>query len=313
MEGVVDHTFREMLTSIGNIDRCVTEFVRVTNHRLPARVFYRFCPELHTGGKTSNGTPVYLQLLGGNADTMAENANHAASLGAPGIDLNFGCPAKQVNRSDGGSVILKEPGRVFDIVSRVRAAVPKPVPVTAKIRLGFNDRSLLSDICQAVFAANANELVIHARTKEDGYKPPAFWEALADIQAISPIPIIANGEIWSVADYHSCVSQSACEDIMLGRGILSRPDLATQIKSDGASKPLDWLEIIGLLKTFAAVTEDHYERKHVGNRVKQWLAYLRRNYPQAGQLFEQVKRLRWPEEIATAIQLHEQACLKQAA
>jgi tRNA-dihydrouridine synthase C len=302
-----------MLTRIGGIDRCVTEFVRVTNHRLPARVFYRFCPELRNGGNTASGTPVYLQLLGGKPEAMADNARRAAELGAPGIDINFGCPAKQVNRSDGGSIILKEPNRVYDIVSAVRRAVPDATPVTAKIRLGFSDRSLLGDICQAVFAANASELVIHARTKEDGYKPPAFWEALADIKAISPIPIIANGEIWCLADYHNCVSQSGCRDIMLGRGILSRPDLAMQIKTAAATKPLHWLEVLSLVTSFAVVTEDHYERKHVGNRVKQWLAYLRRNYPQAETLFEQVKRLRWPEEIASAIALHQQACSKEAA
>ena len=115
MEGVVDHTMRELLTRIGGISRCVIEFVRVTTHTLPKKVFYRFCPELHTNGCTTNGTPVYIQLLGGNAELMASSALVAANLGAPGIDINFGCPAKTVNRNDGGSVILKEPNRVFDI------------------------------------------------------------------------------------------------------------------------------------------------------------------------------------------------------
>jgi tRNA-dihydrouridine synthase C len=313
MEGVVDHTLRAMLTAIGGIDRCVTEFVRVTNHRLPSKVFYRYCPELHTDSKTAAGTPVYIQLLGGQAEPMAMNAQRAAELGAAGIDINFGCPAKLVNRNDGGSVILKEPSRVNGIISAVRQAVPANTPVTAKIRLGFNDRSLLRDICQAVFEANASELVIHARTKEDGYKPPAFWDAIADIQAASPIPIIANGEIWSPGDYQNCLAQSGCEDIMLGRGLLSRPDLALQIHSGDSDSAMEWLDIIELLKAFAVVTEDQYPRKYVGSRVKQWLAYLRRSYPQAEILFEQIKRLRWPEEIATAINLHQQAILNEAA
>jgi tRNA-dihydrouridine synthase C len=313
MEGVVDHTLRAMLTAIGGIDRCVTEFVRVTNHRLPSKVFYRYCPELHTGSKTAAGTPVYIQLLGGQAEPMAMNAQRAAELGAAGIDINFGCPAKLVNRNDGGSVLLKEPSRVNGIISAVRQAVPASTPVTAKIRLGFNDRSLLHDICQAVFDANASELVIHARTKQDGYKPPAFWDAIADIQACSPIPIIANGEIWTPDDYQSCLAQSGCEDIMLGRGLLSRPDLAQQIHSGDANSAMEWLDIIELLKAFAVVTEDQYQRKYVGSRVKQWLAYLRRSYPPAEVLFEQIKRLRWPEEIATAINLHQQSILDEAA
>jgi tRNA-dihydrouridine synthase C len=304
MEGVVDHTMRELLTRIGGISRCVTEFVRVTTHTLPKKVFYRFCPELHTNGCTTNGTPVYVQLLGGNPELMASSALVAANLGAPGIDINFGCPAKTVNRNDGGSVILKEPNRVFDIVSSIRRAVPQNTPVTAKIRLGFSDRGLLREISQAIFDANASELCIHARTKEDGYKPPAYWGAIAAISEISPIPIIANGEIWNVKDYHRCVSESACTDVMLGRGALSFPDLARQIQSSGATPRLTWLEILTLMVDFSRVTEEVYESKHVANRIKQWLSYLRREYVQADELFKQVKRLKWPEEIAASIDAH---------
>ena len=168
----------------------------------------------------------------------------AAALGAPGIDINFGCPAKQVNRSDGGSVLLKEPDRVFAIIDAVRTAVPDNIPVTAKIRLGFEDRSLLGDVCQAVFAANASELTIHARTKQDGYKPPAYWSAIKAISANSPIPVIANGEIWSVEDCRQCIMESGCTDIMLGRGILACPDLAKQItaaKQQQANTAMDWM------------------------------------------------------------------------
>lgn len=307
MEGVVDHTMRAMLTQVGGIDRCVTEFVRVTNTRLPAKVLYRYCPELKNNGLTPSGIPVFVQLLGGNPELMAINAEKAAALGAPGIDINFGCPAKQVNRNDGGSVLLKEPQRLYDIVSAVRSSVPKHIPVTAKIRLGFEDRSLLRDITQAVFSANASELTIHARTKSDGYKPPAYWDAIADIQAESPIPIIANGEIWSVTDYQNCIVQSGCDDIMLGRGLLACPDLAKQISCSDKAAPinvLSWMEIVDLLCQFCVITEEIYERKYVGNRVKQWLGYLRRQYTPANELFEQIKRLRWPEEIAIAIDEH---------
>ena len=120
MEGVVDYTMRDMLTRLGGFDRCVTEFVRITEQKLPARVFYRYCPELHTGGKTPAGTPVYVQLLGGDPDYMALNARTAERVGAPGIDLNFGCPSKTVNRNDGGSTLLREPQRVHNIVRSVR-------------------------------------------------------------------------------------------------------------------------------------------------------------------------------------------------
>ncbi|MCW8195874.1 tRNA dihydrouridine(16) synthase DusC [Proteobacteria bacterium 005FR1] len=310
MEGVVDHSMRAMLTQVGGIDRCVTEFVRVTDQRLPPRVFYRYCPELHCDGRTPSGVPVYLQLLGGKPGPMAENAQRAAELGAPGIDINFGCPAKQVNKNDGGSVILREPQRVHEITRAIRDAVPARVPVTAKIRLGYEDCDLFEDVVAAVIAAGANELVVHARTKVDGYKPPAFWSEIArvrDAVAASGTVLVANGEIWSLDDYRLCREQSDCKDVMLGRGLLACPDLARQIKaaSEGSRiTPMPWTQVLEMLAQFAQMTEELYDPRYVGNRVKQWLGYLRRHYTFAGELFESVKRLRRPGEIAAAIEAH---------
>jgi tRNA-dihydrouridine synthase C len=225
MEGVVDHTMRELLSSLGAIDRCVTEFLRVTDRLLPARVFRRICPELDNGGKTASGVPVYLQLLGGEPTVVAENAARAAELGAPGIDLNFGCPARNVNNSDGGSILLREPERVHAIVAAARAALPTAIPLTVKIRLGYEDQASFLDIVQGIDAAEASELTVHARTKQHGYRPPAYWEEIARAREIVALPIIANGEIWNPADALRCREVSGCADLMLGRGALCRPDL----------------------------------------------------------------------------------------
>jgi len=123
MEGVTDHAMRELLTDIGGYDRCVTEFLRVTDHLYPDRVFLKNCPELAEGGTTKAGTPVFVQLLGSNPDALAANAVRAATLGARGVDLNFGCPAKTVNRHGGGSALLRTPELVAEIVERVRQEV----------------------------------------------------------------------------------------------------------------------------------------------------------------------------------------------
>ncbi|MEP4523573.1 MAG: tRNA-dihydrouridine synthase, partial [Alloalcanivorax venustensis] len=93
MEGLADFWVRRALTDVGTYDWCVSEFVRVSGELLPPRVFYRWCPELRDGARTRSGTPVHLQLLGSDPVSMADNAAQAVTLGAPGIDLNFGCPA----------------------------------------------------------------------------------------------------------------------------------------------------------------------------------------------------------------------------
>lgn len=304
MEGVVDHTMRSLLTSLGGIDRCVTEFVRVTDRLLPPRVFYRLCPELHTDGVTAAGVPVYLQLLGGNAPVLGENAARAAELGAPGIDLNFGCPAKTVNRSNGGAILLREPERVHAIVAAARRGVPDAVPVTVKIRLGFEDDTRFLDIVRGIEAAGATELTIHARTRRQGYRPPAHWETIAHAREILTIPIIANGEIWSADDALRCQQASGCSDLMLGRGALCRPDLPRIIRSQlsatspaDAVEPLSWQAISPLLLTYFSLNMAAYDARYVGNPIKQWLVYLRAYYQQAALLFERVKRLREPEAI----------------
>jgi len=311
MEGVVDHTMRAILTQIGGLDRCVTEFIRVTQSVLPSRVFYRYCPELKNLdlekiGRTPSGVPVYVQLLGSDCHYMAVNAANAARLGAPGIDINFGCPAKTVNRNDGGSVLLKEPARIYNIVHAVRAAVPKAIPVTAKIRLGFADTALFADVAAAIVAAGATELTVHTRTRQDGYKPPAYWAEIAKIKNQCPIPIIANGEIWSLDDFRQCIADSGCDDIMLGRGQLACPDLARQIKLahlETTPGVLAWQDIVELLLHFHGVTESLYDGRYVGNRLKQWLGYLRRQYQPAHFLFEKIKRLRCPAAIREQLQL----------
>ncbi len=304
MEGVIDYTMRGLLTSLGGVDRCVTEFVRVTGRLLPPRVFLRLCPELAHGGRTAAGVPVYVQLLGGQAAVLAENAARAAELGAAGIDLNFGCPARTVNRSDGGSILLREPRRVHAIVAAVRAAVPAQVPVTVKTRLGYEDDSLFLDIVRGIEAAGANELTVHARTKRDGYHPPAYWEEIARARQVVALNIIANGEIWSPADALRCREITGCEDLMLGRGALCRPDLPRLVAAAAAGlapASLRWPDILPLLLRFLELNLAYYDPCYAPSPLKQWLVYLRAYFPEASSLFEQVKRLRDPAQVQEAL------------
>ena len=311
MEGVVEHHVRDILTGIGGLDGCVTEFIRVTDQKLPYKVFHKFAPELESDCKTPKGTPVRIQLLGSKPEPMAINAAELVSYGAKAIDLNFGCPAKTVNSHEGGACLLRTPDRVYSIIKAVRDAVPPDIPVTAKIRLGYEDRSSYMDNARAVQAAGANELTVHARSKADGYKPPAYWHYIADIRAELSIPVIANGEIWSVEDYLRCCEQSGGTDVMLGRGLLSCPDLARQIKAhinNEAYTPLTWAEICTMLYDYYKLTTPLYCERNCGNRVKQWLMYLARQYPQAGIFFEAIKRKTTPPELDACFQEALMAC-----
>ncbi len=315
MDGLTDTYAREILTAIGGFDLCITEFLRVTDTLFPQRVFMRRFPELIATEKrkishTRAGVPVFLQLLGSDPQAMAENAAKATELGSVGIDLNFGCPAKTVNKRDGGASLLKYPERIYNLLTAVRKAVPDTVPVTAKMRLGYDDQSLLMDNALAIEAGGASWVTIHARTKTNAYRPPAYWEALAPVTKALRISVIANGEIWSVDDYRLCRQRSLCNSVMLGRGAMVMPDLALQIKQSVLnipahehSAPLNWLQVVNCLEQLYTLMTSNTELKerYIAPRLKLWIKWLMPNYSQAEDIFMQLKKIKGSREAMDLI------------
>ena len=295
MEGVLDHLMRDLLTRINPFDLCVTEFIRVVDMRLPPRVFHRLCPELHQGCTTPNGTPVRIQLLGQDENWLAENADQACLLGGQGIDLNFGCPAKTVNKSRGGAALLADSEQLYRIAKAVRATVPAHLPVSAKIRLGLEDRDSYLENSQALAAGGISELAVHARSKKDGYRPPAYWPMVADISKALTIPVVINGEIWHKDQAKLAQAQSQCRDVMLGRGALALPNLAATIKEDAT--PMSWPEVLALLLDYSSKEIAGDKGEYYPNRIKQWLSYLKIQYQPAHQLFSQVRTLKHTDDI----------------
>lgn len=296
MEGLLDHTLRDILTRVGGIDRCVSEFIRVTGTLLPEKAFVRVLPELRHGGRTHAGVPVRGQLMGSDPVCLAENAARLASLGPAGIDLNFGCPAKVVNRHGGGAALLVDPELLNRIVGAVRRAVPAEMPVSAKMRLGFHDGLRAVECAQALQDGGAEELVVHARTKADGYKPPAYWAQVRPIREALRIPVVANGEIWTADDARRAREESGCERLMLGRGMVSDPGLALAIASPGQA-PVSWESLQPLLMAFWDLVCANLVPKYRPGRLKQWLHYLRRRFPEAEAAYAELRTVNDPREI----------------
>jgi tRNA-dihydrouridine synthase C len=315
MDGVADWVMREVLTEIGGPDLCVTEFLRVSNQVLPTKEFFKICPELKNASLTQSGIPVLMQLLGGDPQLLAENAQKACELGALGIDLNFGCPAKTVNRNDGGASLLQFPERIFKIVEAVRKSVPSHLSVSAKMRLGFNNKDLYLENAMAVQTGGAQWLAVHARTKEEGYRPPAHWNYLGLLKKQLKIPLIANGEINSVNDYLQVKKESQCEYFMIGRAAIRNPFLFQQIKSheiqsDHPSHSTHPDIAINEKSNFAfeALTKDFYQRNKVYRsnyfakvRTKQWLKFLALENNSAKDFFESVKAIECPIQFEEQI------------
>ena len=291
MEGLLDCVLRDVLTRIGGVDRCVSEFIRVTNTLLPERTFLRVVPELRNGARTPAGVPVRPQLLGSDPNCLADNAARVAGMGSDGVDLNFGCPAKQVNRHGGGAALLQDPEVLYRITRAVRAAVPSHQIVSAKMRLGFDHDQQAEECALALEAGGVNEIVVHARTKSDGYRPPAYWPRISDIRAQVKVPIIANGEIWNVQDAVRARQDSGCHDLMIGRGMVANPGLGLALKdfdkkaqtnrNEEMLAPLTWQEMLPHLMYFWSLVQSRISSRHQAGRFKQWLNFLRKQFVEA--------------------------------
>ncbi|WP_127959200.1 tRNA dihydrouridine(16) synthase DusC [Serratia microhaemolytica] len=301
MDGVLDALMRELLTAVNDYDLCITEFLRVVDQRLPAKSFYRICPELHHNGLTASGTPVRIQLLGQHPEWLAENAALAVELGSHGVDLNCGCPSKQVNGSGGGASLLKDPDLIYRAAKAMRAAVPTSLPVSVKVRLGWDCNRHSMEIADAVQQAGASEITVHGRTKLDGYRADRInWPAIGYIRQQLTIPVIANGEIWHHQSAQACLQVTGCDALMLGRGALNLPNLSRVIRENQSAMP--WPQVLQLLQQYLQLEKPKDNGMYHLARIKQWLGYLRQQYPAADMLFSQIRALKQLTEIAVVIE-----------
>jgi tRNA-dihydrouridine synthase C len=173
------------------------------------------------------------------------------------------------------------------------------------MRLGFNDDSTAEACALALEAGGASEIVVHARTKADAYRPPAYWHRIADIKALVKTPLVANGEIWHVQDALKARVESGCFDLMLGRGIVTNPGLGLAIQAhDAAAQGLpvpatevSWQNLPPHLYTFWKIVTGHVSERHQAGRLKQWLNFLRKHYPEAEAAYLHVRTLTHPKDI----------------
>ena len=294
MEGITDAPMRALLSERGGFTHCVSEFFRISQDIPPARALIEHVPEFRTACKTASGLPVQIQFLGGNPDKLAEASFRACGLGAQAIDLNFGCPAPTVNRNDGGATLLKYPLRIRAIVEAVRKAVPSHVPVSAKLRLGWDSHDPIHENSEQAAAGGADWITIHGRTKVQGYAPPAYWGPIAEVRKRLKIPVIANGDIWTLEDFLRCRDQTQCDHFMIGRSALSHPGLPHLIAKElGIAAKVEIFEFTpeawkAVLDRFVSICMGYEMRDwQIVGRLKQWMKFGRMR--ETFKWFDQIK------------------------
>ncbi|NNM43579.1 MAG: tRNA-dihydrouridine synthase family protein [Chlamydiae bacterium] len=268
MEGLGDRCFRKAMASLGGFDEAVTEFIRV-----PQNAHVKSLASVYESTETAP-IPLAAQLMGSNPELMAAMAEEIERRGAPRIDINCGCPSNTVTGKGAGSSLLKDPNLLHDLVKVVVKAVS--VPVTVKMRSGYEDTSLFKENVKAAEESGISFLTVHPRTKVDGYGPPAKWELIAEAKSTVKIPVVGNGDILNVEDALRMLAVTGCDALMIGRGAVINPFLFSQIRSHFSKKVYvaKWQDLFDYLQTFvASIPPDMPERNKI-SKLKQLFGFL---------------------------------------
>ncbi len=268
MEGVGDRCFRKAMASIGGFDEAVRDFLRV-----PANAHVKSLAVQYQSDELKP-IPLAAQLMGSDINLMAEMAREMEARGAPRIDLNCGCPSNTVTGRGAGSSLLKDPNSLHDIAKAMVKAVS--IPVTAKLRSGFDDTTLFKENLLAAQESGIAYLTLHPRTKADGYGPPARWDLIAEAKAILSIPVVGNGDILTVDDAVRMLSQTHCDALMIGRGSIINPFIFHQIKAHfaGESYACSWTHLLRYFEVYLSEISLETPEKAKVNKMKQLMSFF---------------------------------------
>lgn len=268
MEGVGDRCFRKAMASIGGFDEAVTDFIRV-----PVNAHVKSLAKVYEADETAP-IPLAAQVMGSDPILLAEMGLELESRGAPRIDLNCGCPSNTVTGKGAGSSLLKDPCTLHQVAKALVKAVS--VPVTIKMRSGYEDISLFKENLLAAQESGAKFITLHPRTKVEGYTPPAKWELIAQAKELLKVPVVGNGDILNADHAHKMLAMTKCDALMVGRGAVTNPFIFHQIRASFSGevfKP-SWEALERYFMVYLAEIPMEMVQKNQINKMKQLLSFL---------------------------------------
>lgn len=291
LSGVTDLVFRRLVRRFAPQSMLYTEMVSAQEiHHLPQ------LPKLMEIAPGED--PISIQLFDCRPDFMAEAAQKAVSEGAMTIDINMGCPVNKITKKGGGSSLLRQPEIAQAIVKTVVEAVN--VPVTVKTRIGWNDQEInILEFAKGLEDSGASMLTIHGRTRAQGYHGEARWEWIKKVKETVSIPVIANGDIFSVESAIKCLQITGADGVMCSRGTLGYPFLVGEIDyflQTGQILPQpNTYELLECAKEHLQGLWDYKGDRGIYQSRKH-LAWYCKNFPGAAQLRDQLSRIQTIDE-----------------
>ncbi|MBI5346075.1 MAG: tRNA-dihydrouridine synthase family protein [Chlamydiae bacterium] len=268
MEGVGDAPFRKAIASIGGFDEAIKDFLRV-----PKNAHIKSLAKVYIANEIAP-IPLAAQIMGSDVELMAQMAIELENRGALHIDLNFGCPSKIVNGRGSGASLLKNPAILEKIAKRVVEAVS--IPVSIKMRSGYHDISLFKENLLAAEGSGVKYITLHPRTKVQEYDSSANWALIAEAKSILKIPVVGNGDIFSLNDALRMLKDTGCDGLMIGRGALINPFIFNQIKSHFSKKEYKsfFCDLVKYLEKYICELADDIQMRTKINKLKQIMSFL---------------------------------------
>jgi nifR3 family TIM-barrel protein len=285
MEGVGDRPFRKAMSLVGGFDEASTEFIRVPVNAHVESLARVYDPlEIYP-------LPLAAQVMGSSVELVAQMGIELEKRGAHRIDLNCGCPSNTVTGKGAGSSLLKTPDLLHEIGKALVKAVK--VPVTIKMRSGYDDTSLFFDNLKAAEETGASFITLHPRTKKDGYVAKANWELIKEAKSFLKTPLIGNGDIKNVDDALNMLNYTKCDALMIGRGAVRDPFIFKKIKGHFSSTPFQASidDYALFLKSFLNYLSPDSPSRTKGNKLKQILGFIFDQDPQLQDARKQMLRL----------------------
>ncbi len=279
LSGVTDLVFRRLVRRYAPESMMYTEMVNATGLH-----YVKQLPKIME--IDPNERPISIQLFDCRPDFLAEAAEMAVKEGADTIDINMGCPVNKITKNGGGSSLLRQPELAEEIVSKVRKAVP--VPVTVKTRIGWSNQEInILEFAKRMEDAGTQMLTLHCRTRAQGYNGPARWEWVGKVKEILSIPVIANGDIFSVDAAIRCLEETDADGVMCSRGTLGYPFLVGEVdyffKNGVEKEPPTVIEKLECAKDHLQALWEYKGDRGI-RQARKHMTWYAKGFPGAGEL-----------------------------
>ncbi len=284
MEGVTHPALRELMAARGGIGVVCTEFVRITSNPLGAGTVKKHVVRPSQGALS-------VQVMGNDIDQMADATRIVSQAGADIVDINLGCPAPRAVRKGVGSAMLKDLKLLEKVLQAMRASTE--LPLSAKIRAGFDDASHVLDVARVVEDSGCDFIAVHPRRRIDFYQGVADWRIIARLSETLHIPVIGNGDIWYARDALRMQEETGCAGVMLGRPALRNPWVFVQIAALRAGQPTfrpSGSDVIAHINELAECLAAQFPTKNYLGMLKEQMRYIGRAVDDGGAFIKSVCR-----------------------